>query len=93
MCVTSDASLVSAVNGLDTLIAVLAEARYKLFACVIVNVMCSTGGMEVVESLLQDPGLQKQKNAVEALEEMRLLLKYCQLYGVADKVSILVLVK
>lgn len=93
MCVTSDASLVPAVNGLNMLIAVLAEARYKLFACVTVNAMCWAGGVEVVESLLQDPGLQKQKNAVEALEEMRLLLKYCQLYGVADKVSILGLVE
>ncbi|KAL8621046.1 hypothetical protein ACOMHN_040571 [Nucella lapillus] len=44
------------------------------------------GGVEVVEQLLKDAGLQKQKNAMEALEEMRVLLKYCELYGVADKV-------
>ena len=49
--------------------------------------------MEVVDTLLQDPGLQMQKNAVEALEEMKVLLKYCQLYGVADKVSLPVLLK
>ena len=44
--------------------------------------------MEVVDTLLQDEGLLKQKNAVEALEEMKLLLKYCQLFGVADKVRV-----
>ncbi|XP_076446742.1 histidine--tRNA ligase, cytoplasmic-like isoform X1 [Babylonia areolata] len=44
------------------------------------------GGIELVDELLKDAGLQKQKNAVEALEEMRILLKYCELYGVADKV-------
>ena len=39
-----------------------------------------------MDDLLKDPGLQTQKNAIEALEEMRVLLKYCELYGVADKV-------
>ncbi|XP_070197733.1 histidine--tRNA ligase-like isoform X2 [Littorina saxatilis] len=44
------------------------------------------GGLEVVDQLLKDEGLQKQKNAVEALEDMKMLLKYCELFGVADKV-------
>ncbi|KAK7473509.1 hypothetical protein BaRGS_00035262, partial [Batillaria attramentaria] len=44
------------------------------------------GGLEIVDELLKDTELQKQKNAVEALEEMRQLLKYCELYGVQDKV-------
>ncbi|KAL3880996.1 hypothetical protein ACJMK2_033197 [Sinanodonta woodiana] len=44
------------------------------------------GGMESVELLLKDEELQKQKSAVEGLEELKLLLIYCQLFGIADKV-------
>ncbi|PVD34974.1 hypothetical protein C0Q70_06255 [Pomacea canaliculata] len=44
------------------------------------------GGVEVVEMLMKDEALQKQPSAVEALKDMHLLLKYCELYGVLDKV-------
>jgi hypothetical protein len=50
-----------------------------------------TGGKELVDELLKDPALQKQKNAVEALEEMRVFLNYCELYGIADKVCIVLI--
>jgi histidyl-tRNA synthetase len=45
-----------------------------------------SGGSELVERLLEDPKLKAVKAAVEGLEGMRLLLKYCQLFGVSDKV-------
>lgn len=44
------------------------------------------GGTDTVEKLLQDPELAKQKDAVEGLEELKLLLNYCELYGISDKV-------
>ncbi|KAJ8297516.1 hypothetical protein KUTeg_024047 [Tegillarca granosa] len=44
------------------------------------------GGIDLVEKLLEDENLKKQKLAVEGLEEIKLLLKYCQLYGIADKI-------
>lgn len=39
--------------------------------------------------LMKDEALQKQPSAVEALKDMHLLLKYCELYGVLDKVLVL----
>ena len=41
----------------------------------------------MLDALLTEPSLTKQKSAVEGLEELKLLLKYCELYGIADKVS------
>eukprot|EP00731_Ephydatia_muelleri_P025198 Em0017g281a len=45
------------------------------------------GGKELVEALMSDTLLKSQKSAQEGLEEMRLLLQYCEHYGVLDKVS------
>ncbi|XP_038056514.1 histidine--tRNA ligase-like isoform X2 [Patiria miniata] len=45
------------------------------------------GGLELVEQLLQDPLLPTSKAAKQGLEGMRTLLKYCQIFGVLDKVS------
>ena len=45
------------------------------------------GGLELVEQLLQDPLLPNSKSAVEGLEGMKTLLKYCHIFGVLDKVS------
>ncbi|XP_022091557.1 histidine--tRNA ligase, cytoplasmic-like isoform X2 [Acanthaster planci] len=45
------------------------------------------GSLELVEQLLQDPELPKSKAAKEGLEGMKTLLKYCQIFGVLDKVS------
>ena len=44
------------------------------------------GGKELVEALMSDTLLKSQKSAQEGLEEMRLLLQYCEHYGVLDKV-------
>ncbi|XP_012934679.1 histidine--tRNA ligase, cytoplasmic isoform X1 [Aplysia californica] len=44
------------------------------------------GGIGQVNELLTDENLKAQKNALEGLEELKLLLTYCELYGVADKV-------
>lgn len=45
------------------------------------------GGAELVEELLADAGLAAQPAAVAGLEAMRLLLRYCKLYGLVDRVS------
>ncbi|XP_073252523.1 histidine--tRNA ligase-like isoform X1 [Porites lutea] len=45
------------------------------------------GGMELVESLLQDPVLSKNESAKAGLEDMRLLLTYIELFEIKDKVS------
>jgi len=44
------------------------------------------GGIKQIDTLLEDEGLKAQKSAIEGLEELKLLLKYCELYGIADKV-------
>ncbi|EDO41764.1 predicted protein [Nematostella vectensis] len=45
-----------------------------------------SGGMNLVERLAQDGELMKNKNAKEALEDMELLLQYCELFNVTEKV-------
>lgn len=45
------------------------------------------GGMELVESLMQDPALSKNKSAEAGLEDMRLLLTYIELLEIKDKVG------
>lgn len=44
------------------------------------------GGKELLEKLLADQKLTAIKDATIGLEGMRLLLHYCELYGVLDKV-------
>ena len=44
------------------------------------------GQVDAIEVLLSDKDLKAQKAAVEGLEELKLLLKYCQLYGISDRV-------
>ncbi|KAI5645155.1 histidyl-tRNA synthetase domain-containing protein [Phthorimaea operculella] len=44
------------------------------------------GGTELVEKLLQDEKLGKTKAAVEGLEGIKLLLQYCELFGIKDKI-------
>lgn len=46
-----------------------------------------SGGPELVDQLLKDEFLCKQKSSIEGLEDMKLLLRYCELYGVLDKVN------
>lgn len=45
------------------------------------------GGMELVESLMQDPALSENKSAEAGLEDMRLLLTYIELFEIKDKVG------
>ena len=45
------------------------------------------GKMDLVEQLLNDPKLMKHKAAVEGLEDMKLLLHYCNLFGCMDEVG------
>lgn len=40
-----------------------------------------------MDQLLKDEFLCKQKSSIEGLEDMKLLLRYCELYGVLDKVN------
>ena len=41
----------------------------------------------MIDSLLENPALCSNKSAVQGLEEMKLLLNYCKLFGVLDNVS------
>lgn len=45
-----------------------------------------SGKNDLIEKLLADPVLTKVKSAVQGIEDMKLLLKYCQLFGVYDKI-------
>uniref|UniRef100_A0A336KFP6 histidine--tRNA ligase n=1 Tax=Culicoides sonorensis TaxID=179676 RepID=A0A336KFP6_CULSO len=44
------------------------------------------GGIELVEKLLNDPSLKGIKSAVEGLEDMKLLIKYCRTLGVDKEI-------
>ena len=45
------------------------------------------GGMELVESLVADEALSKNKSAKTGLDDMKLLLQYVDLFDITDKVS------
>ena len=45
-----------------------------------------SGGEELVEKLLQDEKLKKVKSAVQGIEDMKLLLKYCNIFGIKNQV-------
>ncbi|XP_068702840.1 histidine--tRNA ligase, cytoplasmic-like isoform X1 [Montipora foliosa] len=45
------------------------------------------GGMDLVERLTADEALIKNKSAKTALEDIKLLLSYVELFGIKDKVS------
>lgn len=47
----------------------------------------SSGGVSLVEQLLQDPKLSQNKQAVEGLGDLKLLFEYLTLFGIDDKVS------
>lgn len=44
------------------------------------------GGSELADALLKDENLTKVKAAVEGLEGIKLLLHYCELFGIKDKI-------
>lgn len=47
----------------------------------------SSGGVSLVEQLLQDPKLSQNKQALEGLGDLKLLFEYLTLFGIDDKVS------
>ncbi|RUS85550.1 hypothetical protein EGW08_006693, partial [Elysia chlorotica] len=46
-----------------------------------------SGGTELLEKLLQDESLTSQKKAAEGLEDIKLLLQYCEALGISNRVS------
>ncbi|GLV37264.1 Histidyl-tRNA synthetase [Carabus blaptoides fortunei] len=46
-----------------------------------------SGSTELVEQLLTDTSLKGSKSAVDGLEAIKLILQYCKIFGVLDKVS------
>ncbi|XP_052674779.1 histidine--tRNA ligase, cytoplasmic-like isoform X1 [Crassostrea angulata] len=44
------------------------------------------GRTELIDKLLEDEAMKAQKSAVEGLEDLRVLFKYLELYGITDKV-------
>jgi len=46
------------------------------------------GGMELVELLTADEALSSNKSAKAALDDMKLLLQYVDLFAISDKVSL-----
>ena len=44
------------------------------------------GGVELIDQLEKDERLSKNKAALEGLKDMKLLLHYCELYGIGDRV-------
>ncbi len=46
------------------------------------------GGSELVEKLKADPKLAGIQEAQDGIEEMGLMLRYCELFGVIDKASL-----
>ncbi|XP_050101083.1 histidine--tRNA ligase-like [Anopheles aquasalis] len=46
-----------------------------------------TGGVELIDQLEEDTRLKRFKNAIVGLQDMRLLLKYCELLGVKDRIT------
>lgn len=45
------------------------------------------GHTELVDKLMTDEKLSKSKSAKEGLESIKLLLQYCDLYGLTEKIS------
>ncbi|KAJ8679317.1 hypothetical protein QAD02_015104 [Eretmocerus hayati] len=58
----------------------------ELVADRIYTYVSRNGGKDLVEELKKDVDLAKQTSAVQGLEAMELLLKYCELYKVLDSV-------
>ncbi|XP_053690901.1 histidine--tRNA ligase isoform X2 [Sabethes cyaneus] len=45
-----------------------------------------SGGVELVDKLAEDENLKKIKPALEGIADMRLLLQYCEIFGVKDQI-------
>ncbi|XP_062538711.1 histidine--tRNA ligase, cytoplasmic isoform X1 [Armigeres subalbatus] len=44
------------------------------------------GGVELVDKLAADEKLKNIKSAIEGIKDMRLLLQYCEIFGLKDKI-------
>ena len=63
-------------------------AMIFLFYHLIFLIYCKIPGRkELVEKLEKDEKLSQQKSAMEGLKDMKILLRYCEIYGVLDLVS------
>lgn len=49
-------------------------------------ILPTLGRTELIDKLLEDEAMKAQKSAVEGLEDLRVLFKYLELYGITDKV-------
>ena len=49
--------------------------------------MKKRGKLDLVEQLSSDPQLTAVKDAQDGLYEMKLMLQYCDLFGILDKAS------
>jgi histidyl-tRNA synthetase len=47
-----------------------------------------SGGLDLVTKLTQNQDLMKNKNVKEALDDMKLLLEYMELFNISDKVIV-----
>ncbi|XP_055590584.1 histidine--tRNA ligase, cytoplasmic isoform X2 [Uranotaenia lowii] len=45
-----------------------------------------SGGVELVEKLAADEKLKNIKSAVQGIEDMRLLIQFCEIFGLKDKI-------
>uniref|UniRef100_A0A8C9AFY3 histidine--tRNA ligase n=1 Tax=Prolemur simus TaxID=1328070 RepID=A0A8C9AFY3_PROSS len=45
------------------------------------------GGVTLVEQMFQDPRLSQNKQALEGLEDLKLLFEYLTLFGISEKIS------
>lgn len=46
----------------------------------------SPGGISVLDELMKDEKLSQQPAAVEGMQDLKVLLQYCELYKISDKV-------
>lgn len=60
---------------------------YCFFLVCLTYKFVSSGGVSLVEQLLQDPKLSQNKQALEGLGDLKLLFEYLTLFGIDDKVS------
>ncbi|GAB1869650.1 histidine--tRNA ligase [Camponotus japonicus] len=51
------------------------------------NYVSQSGGVELITELKKDKELMRQSAAVQGLDSMELLLKYCSIYKVLDKIK------
>lgn len=52
------------------------------------NLFNFLGGQDLVDRLLEDCKLCANKSSKQGIDEIKLLLKYCEIYNVLDKVNI-----